>query len=66
MILEPKHIEKHGYKVEVLKDRIYMIHDFISVDEQSFLLDIANGSSQPDWEHHYMENVKVFAMTIVS
>ena len=62
MILEPKHIEKHGYKVEVLKDRIYMIHDFLSQEEQDELLAIGESANTEQWERHYMENVKRFAL----
>lgn len=62
MILEPSHIEKRGYKVEVLKDRIYMIHDFISQEEQSLLLDIAEAAEQGSWEKFYLDNVKDFAL----
>lgn len=62
MILEPRHIEKHGYTVEVLKDRIYMVRDFLSEDEQAELLAIGEMADQEKWESHYMENTKKFAL----
>lgn len=62
MILLPEHIEKLGYKVTVLKDRIYMIHDFVSVEERKEILDYAEAATQDDWEVAYLENVKNFAM----
>lgn len=62
MILEPSHIEKHGHRVEVLKDRIYMIHDFITEEEQELLLSIASAADQGSWENFYLENVKHFVL----
>jgi hypothetical protein len=62
MILEPRHIEKHGYTVEILKDRIYMVRDFISEDEQAELLALGEMADQEKWESHYMENTKKFAL----
>jgi len=62
MILEPRHIEKHGYTVEILKDRIYMVREFLTPDEQLELLALGEAADNAKWESHYMDNVKKFAL----
>lgn len=62
MILLPEHIEKLGYKVTVLADRIYMVHDFLSAEQTSEIKAFGEAATQAEWEYGYLENVKNFAM----
>lgn len=62
MILLPEHIEKLGYEVTVLADRIYMIHDFLSPEEVKEFYTYSEAATQADWEIAYLQNVKDFAM----
>ena len=62
MILLPEHIEKLGYKVTVLKDRIYMVHDFLEQKDIDAFMDFLQSLKEEDWQEEYMNNVKNFAM----
>lgn len=62
MILLPEHIEKLGYEVTVLADRIYMVHDFLKQDDIDSFMGFINSLDEPEWQEEYMNNVRNFAM----
>lgn len=51
-----------GYEVESLSDKIWLIKEFLTKEEQQGIFEIINGLTQYDWEQFYISNLKTFCM----
>ena len=51
-----------GYSVTEPIENIFVIEEFISEDEQKSIFELAESSSQEDWEVLYFSNLKPFCM----
>ena len=60
-ILTKEYIQSLGYDVEEVGYRIFLIKDFITEQERTSIIDIAQSASQEDWEYHYMQGVMQMA-----
>jgi hypothetical protein len=53
---------ENGFKSTELIDDVFLIEDFITEDEQKYLLNLAEASTKEDWEKAYLDNLKNFCM----
>lgn len=55
IILTKEYIESLGYEVEVVDYRIFLIKNFTKPEEIEEIINQAEGATQEEWEHHYLE-----------
>lgn len=53
---------QNGYEVEKLSEKIWLIKEFLTKEEQEGILDLISTTTQDDWEKFYLDNLKAFCM----
>lgn len=53
---------ENGYKVQKFMDQVFLVENFITQEEQNFLMNLAEKSTQEDWEKEYTKNLKNFCI----
>lgn len=56
--LDERNFEGTPYKVEKVHDQLYIIHEFLTEDEQGKLLKFAQDATQEEWEAEYLGNLR--------
>jgi hypothetical protein len=60
-MLTLKQITDKGFKAKEIADRVFLIEDFLTAEEQKRYLDLGEATSQDIWEKYYMDNMESFA-----
>lgn len=53
---------KNGYKAEELMENVILVKNFLTEDEASFLLNLAESTDEEGWKIAYLDNLKMFCM----
>jgi hypothetical protein len=61
LILTKEYIESLGYQVEEVAHRIFLIKNFLSIQEVDKLVGYGKNATQEDWEGHYIEGARAIA-----
>lgn len=60
IVLTLEDFKDNGYITKEVYPRIFLIENFLSSAEVTFLIDIANSATQENWEKEYVRNMKEF------
>ena len=56
--LDERNFIDTDYKFEKIHDQLYLIENFITEEERFKILNLAKNSTQKEWEHIYINNLK--------
>jgi len=54
--------ENSGFKATEIDTGIYLVEDFITEEERSYIYDVAESATEEDWCYGYMQGLKVQSM----